>query len=98
MALIPLSRLMKLQSALATTFLSVVPVVFAQSPQPMPQADPVKIYAAGPGITSPELLPHPVSEPYVSDHCSGNQQGKIFFSLIVDAGGKPRNIFFLQPL
>jgi hypothetical protein len=59
---------------------------------------PVKIYSAAPGIIPPELLPHPVSEPYVSDHCTGNQQGKISFSLIVDADGTPRNIFFLQPL
>ncbi|HMG85430.1 MAG TPA: energy transducer TonB [Terracidiphilus sp.] len=62
------------------------------------QSDPVKIYTSGPGVTAPELLPHQMSDPYVSDHCTGDQQGKISFSLIVDAGGTPRNIFFLQPL
>ncbi|MGA8087199.1 MAG: energy transducer TonB [Terracidiphilus sp.] len=59
---------------------------------------PAKIYSAGPDVTAPELLPHQVSQPYVNDHCTGDQQGKVTFSLIVDANGEPRNVFFLHPL
>ena len=60
--------------------------------------DPVKIYTAGPNVTAPELLPLAVSRQYVSDHCKGEQQGDVMFSLIVDANGEPRNIFFLKPI
>jgi len=60
--------------------------------------DPVKIYTAGPNVTAPELLPLAVSRQYVSDHCKGEQQGDVMFSLIVDANGEPRNIFFLNPI
>jgi hypothetical protein len=59
---------------------------------------PVKIYIAGPGVTAPELLPHTASHPYVSDHCKGEEQGNVVFSLIVDLNGEPRNIFFLNPV
>jgi hypothetical protein len=60
--------------------------------------NPVKIYTIGPGITTPELLPRVASEPYVSDHCSGDAQGTASFSVIVNAAGEPRNIYFLRPL
>ncbi len=60
--------------------------------------DPVKIYTAGSNVTAPELLPLAVSRQYVSDHCKGEQQGDVMFSLIVDANGEPRNIFFLNPI
>jgi hypothetical protein len=73
-------------------------LLITQTSQTPTEGDPVKIYTAGPGITAPELLPHTAPEQFVADHCNGDQQGKISFSLIVNASGEPRNIFFLQPL
>ena len=61
-------------------------------------ANPVRIYTAGANVTAPELLPLAASHQYVSDHCKGEQQGDVVFSLIVAASGEPRNIFFLNPI
>jgi hypothetical protein len=61
-------------------------------------SDSVKIYTAGPNVTAPELLPLTASHQYVSDHCKGEERGNVVFSLIVDANGEPRNIFFLNPI
>ncbi len=43
-------------------------------------------------------MPLAASHQYVSDHCKGEQQGNVVFSLIVAASGEPRNIFFLNPI
>lgn len=80
--------------AAACTFVLAAAIVFAQQPgEPA-----VKVFPLGSGVTSPEPLPHVTTKPYVSDHCTGNEQGKVTFSLIVDSGGVPRNIYFLNPL
>jgi hypothetical protein len=89
---------MKLQSALRISVLFAASALSAQTPQTPSQGDPIKIYTPGPGVTTPELLPLTVSHQYVSDHCKGEQQGNVVFSLIIDAKGEPRNIYFLNPI
>lgn len=76
--------------------LCVVPSI-AQTPQKESDA-PMQVFPLGSGVTSPELLPHAATKPYVADHCRGDEQGTVTFSVIVDADGVPRNIYFLNPL
>lgn len=57
----------------------------------------VKVYAVGPNVTAPELQPlNPL--PLFAGKCKKDMDGWVFFSLIVDAAGKPRNITFRQAL
>lgn len=61
------------------------------------QPERVKVYASGPGVTAPELLPRP---PFsrVAGKCKKSVDGTVKLSIIVDAAGQPRNIMFLHPL
>jgi hypothetical protein len=79
-------------------FLFAASILNAQTPSAPLAAASVTIYAAGPGIIAPELLPLTIPRQYVSDHCKGEEQGNVVFSLIVDTTGEPRNIFFLNPI
>ncbi len=71
-------------------------MLHAQTAPALSTDSPLMIYTAGPGITAPELLPHAAAQSYVNDHCKDHKQGKITFSLIVDANGEPRNVYFLS--
>jgi hypothetical protein len=59
---------------------------------------PVKIYALESDVTSPQLLPPSSPHSYTSEGCRSDDDGTATFSLIVDAGGQPRNIYFLNPI
>ncbi len=84
--------------ALACLILLAAHNASAQSqPADSPQ-NPEKVFPFGSAITAPELLPHVTSKPYVSDHCKGNEEGKVTLSVIVDANGEPRNVYFLNPV
>lgn len=66
---------------------------------PVAEAQParVKVYADGPEVTAPQLLP--LNLPPLSEkHCGNKGKGKVVLSVIVDAAGRPRNIMFLGPL
>ncbi len=68
-----------------------------QSPVADAQPARVKVYAEGPGVTAPQLLP--LNLPLLSDkNCEEKGKGKVVLSVIVDATGRPRNLMFLQPL
>jgi TonB family protein len=71
------------------------------APSPLPDAQPVrvKVYAGGPGVTAPELLP-PSPLPNPAEKCKKKQEvdGKVVLSVLVDATGQPRNLMFLYPL
>ncbi|MGD0520687.1 MAG: energy transducer TonB [Terracidiphilus sp.] len=73
----------------------------ASPSMPAPSADAkperVKVYAVGPGVTAPELLPLDLG-PFPTEKCRKKMDGKVVFSLLVDTAGKPRNIMFIQPL
>ena len=57
----------------------------------------VKVYAVGPDVTAPELLPlSPV--PDLVEKCGKKTDGKVVLSVLVDTVGHPRNIMFLKPL
>ena len=57
----------------------------------------VKVYAAGPGVTSPQLLSTtPIR--IDSGKCKKKMDSKVIFSVLVDSLGQPRNLMFLQPL
>lgn len=58
---------------------------------------PVRVYAAGPGVTAPELLPYnfPITG---IEKCKKKIDGEVTLSVIVDATGRPRNLLFLHPL
>jgi len=57
----------------------------------------VKIYAIGPGVTAPELLPLNSSQ-FPNERCQRKLDGRVVLSIIVDATGRPRNVMFLHPL
>lgn len=58
---------------------------------------PVTIFTAGTTVTAPQLLPLS-SHAYANANCWTNDDGAAQFSLIVDASGQPRNIYFLRPI
>ncbi len=67
-----------------------------QSPVANAQPARVKVYANGPGVTAPQLLP--LNLPPVTDkNCGEKGKGKVVLSVIVDAAGRPRDITFLSP-
>jgi TonB family protein len=63
---------------------------------PDAQQDNVKVYAVGPGVTAPELLP-PDPLPNPAEKCKKKVDGKVVLSVLVDATGRPRNLMFLYP-
>jgi hypothetical protein len=69
------------------------------APSPLADAQPsrVKVYAVGPGVTAPELLPLKLA-PFPDEKCKKKVDGTIVLSLLVDAAGQAHNIFFLHPL
>jgi TonB family protein len=68
----------------------------APSSQADAQPARVKVYAVGPGVTAPELLPaDPASIP--DEKCKSKVDGKVTLSVLVDETGKPRNLTFLKP-
>jgi len=68
-----------------------------QSPTTDEQPARVKVYAAGPGVTAPELLPLNLP-PFPVAKCKKKVDGTVEISLLVDANGQPRNLMFLHPL
>lgn len=69
----------------------------AHSPLDDAQPERVKVYAVGPGVTAPVLLPLALS-PLPNENCKKKVDGKVVLSLLVDTAGRPRNIMFLKPL
>ncbi|MFY9852451.1 MAG: energy transducer TonB [Terracidiphilus sp.] len=69
----------------------------ASSPTSDVQPARVKVYADGPGVTAPELLPFP-PPPHPAEECGKKIHGTVVLSVIVDAAGQPRNIMFIRPL
>src|ERR1035438_630996 len=69
------------------------------SAPPKPDAQParVKVYAVGPGVTAPELLPLNLTGMFTGN-CGKKMDGKVVLSVLVDEKGQPRNIMFLRPL
>jgi TonB family protein len=67
----------------------------AGSQAPTPPADatspPAKVYDVGPEVTAPELLPT-MWELMPPDACKDEKDGTVTLSLVVDAGGVPRDI------
>jgi TonB family protein len=61
------------------------------------QPERVKVYAVGPGVTAPELLPFKVPD-IPTEECKDAHDGTVTLSLIVDAAGLARNITFLSAL
>jgi TonB family protein len=69
----------------------------AASPATDAQPARLKVYAVGPGVTAPELLPlGPPLAP--AEKCKKKMDGKAVLSVIVDTAGQPHNIMFLRPL
>jgi TonB family protein len=60
------------------------------------QPAPVKVYAVGPGVTAPELLPLDLG-PFPKQKCKRKMDGKVELALLVDTEGKPRNIVLDEP-
>jgi TonB family protein len=57
----------------------------------------VRIYAPGPGVVAPELLP--INVPFMPPlECMEKVDGTVRFAVVVDATGRPRNVMFLHPL
>jgi TonB family protein len=57
----------------------------------------VKVYAVGPGVKAPELLPLNLP-PLSTGKCKQKADGTVMLSVIVDETGRPRNTFFFHPL
>jgi TonB family protein len=55
----------------------------------------VKVYAVGPDVTAPELLPLDRT-PIAAENCKKNVDGKVVLSVIVDAKGNPRNLMITK--
>ncbi len=68
-----------------------------QSPTTDEKPARVKVYAVGPGVTAPELLPLNLP-PFPVEKCKKRVDGTVEISLLVDATGQPRNLMFLHPL
>jgi TonB family protein len=65
--------------------------------QKKPVPERVKVYAAGPDVTAPELLASDLP-PISTEKCKVKKDGTVVLSLLVDATGRPRNIMFLRPI
>ena len=57
----------------------------------------VKVYAAGAGVSAPELLP-PNLPPISAEECKMKGDGIVMLSVIVDAEGRPRNLMLDHPV
>ena len=67
----------------------------AIAPEAASGAAKVKVYALGPGITAPELIPLD-AQPPVGGKCKKKLDGPVEFSLVIDAEGKSKNIRYLR--
>jgi TonB family protein len=84
--------------AVATGFASAQEVALkTRPPYTVGAPPPVKIYAAGSGVTAPEWIPATPSPPSL-EPCKSKLRGKVELALIVDADGQPRNVFLLKAL
>jgi TonB family protein len=83
---------------LGTSFSGGQQATSAPSSQADAQPARVKVYAAGPGVTAPELLPANPA-PIPDEKCKRKQKadGIVMLSVIVDATGHPRNLMFFHP-
>jgi TonB family protein len=57
----------------------------------------VKVYAAGSGVTAPELLPTQTLE-ITQGKCKEKHHDTVTFFVIVDSEGAPRTYYFIHPL
>ena len=62
-----------------------------------PPKERVKVYAAGAGVSAPELLPLNFP-PVAPTKCKKKADGLVMLSVIVDAQGRPRNLMFYHPV
>jgi TonB family protein len=85
--------------ALATSFAAAQQQTDSLTPTAPADAQPerVKVYAVGPGVTAPELLPLDLP-PFGTDKCGQHVDGTVELSLLVDTAGRARNVMFLHPL
>jgi TonB family protein len=60
------------------------------------QSAPVKVYALGPDVTPPMLLPLDLS-PFHNEKCGNKLDGTVVLDLLIDTQGKPRNIVIDEP-
>lgn len=97
-------KFMRNLSVTVSFVLLVTGISIGQQTSPSPPApstdakpSPVKVYAVGPDVTAPELLPLDLG-PFPTEKCRKKMDGKVVFSLLVDKEGKPRSIMFIQPL
>lgn len=67
------------------------------SPRADAQTNRVKVYAVGPEVTAPELLPLNLP-PLLAEKCKNKADGKVSLSVLVDTTGRPRNLSFLHAL
>ncbi|MGB8030319.1 MAG: energy transducer TonB [Terracidiphilus sp.] len=85
---------MRRELAVALLFLLAAPLAVAQ--QNTPPTAPTVFYA-GPGVTTPELLPIALDYPVAAGHCKELDSDTVL-SAIVDAQGDTHHVFFLSPL
>lgn len=70
-----------------------LPLASSASPTAAQPAEQM-VYYAGPGVAAPELLPVTVTD-LATGHCK-KLDGTVILSVIVDANGVPRNVYFLR--
>lgn len=59
---------------------------------------PQTIYTPGADVTAPQLQPSTTAHSFSEVGCRSDEDGTATFSLIVDATGQPRNVYFLNPI
>jgi TonB family protein len=60
-------------------------------------AERVKVYAIGPDVTAPLLLPHDFTKDLAKE-CRTKMDGTVLLSFLVDTAGLPHHAIFLRPL
>jgi hypothetical protein len=98
----PFMRRFLFASAIALSLLSagaqqqLLPSSSSQFKLPAPET--VKLSNRAPGLVEPTILPLHF-ESSSKGECDGQKEnGNVTFSLVIDALGRPRNIFFKRPL
>jgi TonB family protein len=66
------------------------------SSQPEPEPERVRIVRLGRGITPPEPLP--LTQPSAPKNCQDKISGKVRLAAVIDAEGRPQNLFFIEAL
>jgi TonB family protein len=97
-------RFMRLISSIAVSMLFVSTLAAGQQPASATapalneiEAERVKVYTVGPGVTPPEFLPASLP-PIPAKKCENKADGRVEISLLVDTAGRPRNLMFTHPL